>query len=93
VNHAAFEDGTAGVEAGLFAMLERMQTGRFKVFRHLADWFEEFRLYHREDGRVVKLRDDLISATRYGLMCLRHAKTLTRDGFNRPLEYPPSGIV
>ncbi len=28
-------------------MLDRMQTGRFKVFRHLNDWFEEFRLYHR----------------------------------------------
>ena len=74
-------------------MLERMQTGRFKVFRHLADWFEEFRLYHREDGRVVKLRDDLISATRYALMCLRHAQPLTRNGFNRVIEYPSSGIV
>jgi len=68
-------------------------TERFKVFRRLADWFEEFRLYQPEDGRVVKLRDDLISATRYALMCLRHAKTLTRDGFNRRIEYPPNGIV
>jgi hypothetical protein len=24
------------------------------VFRHLADWFEEFRVYHRSDGKVVK---------------------------------------
>ena len=23
-------------------MLTRMQTGRFKVFEHLNDWFEEF---------------------------------------------------
>ena len=45
-----------------------MQTGRFKVFAHLDDWFEEFRLYHRKDGKVVKLRDDLMSATRYALM-------------------------
>ena len=55
-------------------MLERMQTGLLKVFRHLSDWFEEFRLYHRDAGKVVKLRDDLISATRYALMCLRFAK-------------------
>jgi hypothetical protein len=65
----------SGVEAGLADMLERMQTGRLKVFAGLSDWFEEFRLYHRADGRVVKLRDDLMSATRYGLMSLRFART------------------
>ena len=61
---AEFADGSAGVEAGLFMMLERMQTGRLKVFRHFSDWFEEFRLYHGDAGKVVKLRDDPISATR-----------------------------
>ena len=66
--------GGNGVEAGLMDMLDRMQTGRFKVAKHLTDWFEEFRLYHREDGKVVKLADDLMSATRYALMMLRHAK-------------------
>lgn len=55
-------------------MLDRMQTGRLKVARHLNDWFEEFRLYHREEGKVVKIDDDLLSATRYALMMLRHAK-------------------
>lgn len=73
--HAQFEDKSVSVEAGLMAMLDRMQTGRFKVFRHLADWFEEFRLYHRKDGKVVKLVDDLLSATRYGTMMIRHATT------------------
>lgn len=72
---ATFEDGTNGVEAGLADMLDRMQTGRFKVFAHLSDWFEEFRLYHRKDGRVVKLNDDLLSATRYALMMRRFAGT------------------
>ena len=70
-SHATFPDGSIGVEAGLFLMLERMQTGRFKVFKHLNDWFEEFRLYHRKDGKVVKEGDDLLSATRYGVMMLR----------------------
>jgi len=66
--------GGNGVEAGLMEMLDRMQTGRLKVARHLNDWFEEFRLYHREEGKVVKIDDDLLSATRYALMMLRHAK-------------------
>jgi phage terminase large subunit-like protein len=90
---AEFEDGTSGVEAGLLVMLERMQTGRLKVFRHLADWLEEFRLYHREDGKVLKLRDDLMSATRYALMCLRFAKPIGGGSFTRKIEYPASGVV
>ena len=91
--HAAFDDGTTGVEAGLLMMLERMQTGRLKVFRHLADWFEEFRLYHRSDGQVVKLRDDLLSATRYALMCLRFARLASGAAFERQLDYPNLGIA
>jgi phage terminase large subunit-like protein len=67
-------EGGNGVEAGLMMMLDRMQTGRLKVAAHLHDWWEEFRLYHREDGKVVKEGDDLMSATRYALMMLRHAK-------------------
>lgn len=72
---ATFEDGTSGVEAGVTEMLERMQTGRLKVFRHLLDWFEEFDLYHRKDGLIVKSGDDLISATRYAVMMRRYSKT------------------
>jgi hypothetical protein len=71
--HAQFPDGSVSVEAGLMDMLDRMQTGRFKVFNTLTEWFEEFRLYHRKDGLVVKLRDDIMSATRYGVMMLRES--------------------
>ena len=73
--HATHAEGGNGVEAGLMEMLDRMQTGRLKVFSNLNDWFEEFRLYHRLDGKVVKLRDDLMSATRYAIMMLRYAET------------------
>jgi phage terminase large subunit-like protein len=68
------DDRGSGVEAGLIEMADRMQTNRWKVFSHLNDWFEEFDLYHRKDGIVVKMRDDLISASRYGMMMLRHAR-------------------
>jgi phage terminase large subunit-like protein len=67
-------EGGNGVEAGLMMLLDRMQTGKLKVAKHLNDWWDEFRLYHREDGKVVKESDDLMSATRYALMMLRHAK-------------------
>ncbi len=65
------------VEAGVSDMLDRMQTRRLLVAEHLHDWFEEFRLYHRKDGKIVKENDDLISATRYGIMMLRYAATNT----------------
>lgn len=70
---ATFPDGSNGLEAGVTEMLDRMQTGRLMVFAHLADWFEEFNLYHRKDGLIVKLNDDLMSATRYAMMMARHS--------------------
>jgi hypothetical protein len=70
--HATYADGGTGVEAGILDMLDRMKTGRWKVFRTLGGWIGEFRLYHRKDGLIVKLKDDHISASRYGLMMLRH---------------------
>lgn len=72
---ATFEDESNGVEAGLSDMLDRMRTGRWKVFRTCPLWLEEFRMYHRKDGKVVKERDDVISASRYALMMKRFAET------------------
>lgn len=71
---ATFDDGSNSVEAGLMDMLDRMMTGRWKVFSTCVEWFEEFRLYHRKDGKVVKERDDVLSASRYALMMKRFAK-------------------
>lgn len=70
---AEFEDGGYGREAGLMDMLDRMETGRWKVFRTCASWLEERRMYHRKDGVVVDERDDVLCASRYALMMLRHA--------------------
>lgn len=70
---ATFEDGSNGVEAGVVDMIDRMKTGRFKVAEHLVEWWEEYRLYHRKNGLIVKERDDLMSATRYACMMLRYA--------------------
>ena len=90
-DRATFQDGSNGVEAGLMEMLDRMQTGRLKVAKHLHDWWEEFRLYHRDEGKVVKENDDLMSATRYALMMLRHAKTpALQDRMPRVQAYQPS---
>jgi len=72
-DRATFENGSSGLEAGISEMLERMQTGRWKIFAHLEDWLGEFRLYHRKDGLIVKANDDRISAARYAMMMKRFA--------------------
>jgi hypothetical protein len=76
---ATFTDGGNGVEAGVIEMLDRMQTGRWKVFSTCGGWLQEFRLYHRVDGVIVKERDDRISASRYAYMMRRFAKTEPRE--------------
>ena len=73
--HATWEEGGYGVAAGVQLIIDLMETGRFKVAEHLEDWFTEFRLYHRKDGKIVKLNDDLLDATRYAIMMIREAKT------------------
>lgn len=93
---ATFEDGSSGVEAGVAEMLERMQTGRFKVFAHLADWLEEFGLYHRKEGLIVKEHDDLLCASRYAIMMKRWAKSKIdlkpkRGSFLAPQAPSPQG--
>ena len=77
------------VEAGLMAILDRMRTGKLKVFKEYLVWWEEFRLYHRKDGKVVKEGDDLLCATRYALMSLRYASTQSfADKWHREIQYP-----
>jgi len=70
------EEGTGGnsVEVGIMDMLIRMGTGRFKVFSTCTMFLEEKRVYHRKNGLIVKLKDDVISAVRYGTMMIRHAR-------------------
>jgi phage terminase large subunit-like protein len=56
-------------ESGLDEVLSRLSTGRLKVFRGLSDWFDEYKLYRRDEkGRVVKEADHLMDATRYAIV-------------------------
>ncbi len=76
--HATFKDGGYSFEAGITLMEERLSAGKLKVAAHLQDWFDEYLGYHRDDGKVVKIDDDLMSATRVLCMDIRNAKTAER---------------
>ena len=74
---ARFADDKGGGqsrEASVGDILERMRTGKLKVFANCTDLLEELRMLHRDDnGKIKPVRDDLESAMRYALMCLRWA--------------------
>ena len=67
--------GAQPVEPIVMEMLERMKTGRFKVFSHLNEWFSEFRNLHRKDGKIQAVRDDILKSTMYGVMMKRYSIT------------------
>ena len=74
--HAQFADKSTSVEAGVLEMADRMRGDRWKVFKGRNDgWLEEFRMYHRKDGLLIKEGDDAISASRYAMMMREHGQT------------------
>ena len=67
------------VEAGICDVWTMLSTGRLKVFASCAAWFEEYRLYRRdENGKIVKRNDHLLDCTRY----------LVRSGIARMKPHP-----
>ena len=64
-------DGSNFVEPGIMELLERMRTGRFKVFADMKEFFDEFRRYHRKNGKIVKEHDDLLDAVRYAALSVQ----------------------
>jgi phage terminase large subunit-like protein len=54
------------VEAGLYETWQRLSAGKLKVFASLKGWFEEYRMYRRDEaGRIVKENDHYMDCTRY----------------------------
>ena len=80
--HATWPEGGNGVEAGILEIYRLMSEGKFKVFSHITDFFDEKLNYHRkEDGKIVKVGDDLLDAVRYAYMMRRYA--IQKSSINR----------
>ena len=57
------------VESGIYAVWEALSTGKLKVFKSCRMWFEEFRLYRRDEkGKIIKTNDHIMDTTRYVYM-------------------------
>jgi phage terminase large subunit-like protein len=80
--HATWPPPKGGVstEAGVMEMDERERTGRLKYAAQLSDLLDERRFYHRKDGQIVKLKDDILSAVRIAIMMKRKARSVDLGG-------------
>jgi phage terminase large subunit-like protein len=78
-------------EAGIYAVWERMVSGRLKVFKSCANFFKEFRLYRRDEkGRIVKANDHLMDCLRYYVMSgVQVAETVPVKPDLRPNYWTP----
>lgn len=88
------KSGQFAIEPGIQEMYARFENGTLRVFSHLEPWFKEFRMYHRKDGKIVPMDDDLMSASRYASCSAdRYATTQRYDSFRfeGELEYPSLG--
>lgn len=93
-------NGNNSIEAGISEMLQRFETGRLQIFESCAETLEEMRLYHRKNGKVVPIKDDLISAMRYAVLSverfgekLKNKTHYRKYGFEQEIKYSSAGIV
>ena len=93
-------NGNNSIEAGISEMLQRFETGRLQIFESCTETMEEMRLYHRKNGKVVPIKDDLISAMRYAVLSverfgekLKNKTHYRKYGFEQEIKYSSAGIV
>jgi phage terminase large subunit len=63
-------------------VLERLESGRLKVYKTCTKWLDEFRSYRYdydektgEFGKIIKINDHIMDACRYAVMELKAAKS------------------
>jgi phage terminase large subunit-like protein len=76
-------------EEAIFAVYERLTSGRLKIFSTLENWFYEYGMYRRDDnGKIVKKNDHLMDATQY---LIRHMLDVMEKEPNESDDYSSSG--
>ena len=73
-DHATWPEGGFSTEAAVDELDQRIATGRFKAVDACAEFFDEYRQFHRVKGLLVKVNDDVLSALFKALMMLRYAR-------------------
>lgn len=69
------------VIAGLVKTWDMLSTQQLRVFSTLTNWFNEIRLYKRDEkGEIIKKNDHLMDATRYNVMSGRQVAVVPPEG-------------
>lgn len=78
--------GGQPVEPIVMEIIDRINSGRFKVFSTCVEVFEEMRNLHRDDkGKIVAKMDDTFKAMTYAMMMLRYGRQLGSHTQNQPV--------
>jgi len=89
--------GSNSIEEGIQQLIQWMESGKFKIKSSLTHLLQEYRQYHRKDGKVVPIRDDTMSAMRYCFQSRRFGVAGSDDtwnfDFDKPLKYQEMGII
>lgn len=83
--HATLTKGGYSFEASLAELKLRIEDGRLKISPACLELTEEYSNYHRKDGLIVKVNDDLLSALRVGVMQLRSSKDVPLGSTRRDI--------
>lgn len=67
--------GAQPVEPIVQEIDDRCRDGELKVFSTCTGFFDEYRNYHRKDGKLTKVRDDILKSVFYAVMMKRFAKS------------------
>lgn len=75
--------GSQSVDLLIQAIEYRARVGTLKIRKNCMPLFDEMRMLHRVDGKVVAEDDDLFKAFGYGLMDSRHARGPLLDRYRQ----------
>lgn len=86
------EPAENAVESGIYEVWQRLSSGRLKVFESLQEWFYEYGKYQRDTrGRIRKIDDHLMDATRYLIVSGLHRAVHEPKPEEQQLEYVTGG--
>jgi len=92
-SHATHPTGGYSTYAGIMDMDLYMAARQWKVADTCSMWFQEYGQYHYKDGVLVKVRDDLMSASRVAHMMRRRALPVPLGPGVRRVERRPPPVI
>lgn len=73
-----------GKSASIDSVLERLQTGRLRIYRTLVKTISEIRQYRYKDGKIVKENDHLMDCLQYLVRGFESNKAKTKREMTKP---------